>query len=41
MLIADDEPFMQRSLSVVLRREGFEFEVFDVMEGDIYRVANL
>jgi len=27
ILIADDEPFMQRSLSFVLRKEGFEVEV--------------
>jgi DNA-binding response OmpR family regulator len=27
ILIADDEPFMQRSLSFVLRKEGFQVEV--------------
>lgn len=27
ILIADDEPFIQRSLSFVLRKEGFEVEV--------------
>ncbi len=29
ILIADDEPFIQRSLSFVLRKEGFEVETAD------------
>lgn len=41
ILIADDEPFMQRSLSFVLKKEGFEVEVASNGEEAIQKARKL
>ncbi len=41
ILIADDEPFMQRSLSFVLKKEGFQVEVASNGEEAIQKARKL
>ncbi len=41
ILVADDEPFVQRSLSFVLRKEGFEVEVASNGEEAMQKVRKL
>jgi DNA-binding response OmpR family regulator len=41
VLVVDDEPYIQRSLSFVLRKEGFEVEVASNGEEALERIGEL